>query len=164
MSEDGQNSPDSHERKPRVANDLWRQGFLAQLSLNGNISVSAKKVGVSRSTVLKARQLDPEFAAAMIDAREQAIDELEDRARTRAIDGYEEPVFQSGELVGTRRRFSDDLAKFLLTVQRYREHGTESGMLPETAAADAAAFARQVKDELDAMDASVTAPPEAKAP
>jgi len=155
---DGQDSPDSHERKRRVAQNLWREGFLAQLSLTGIVTDAANKAGVARSTVLKARADDPEFAAAMIDAREQAIDHLEREARKRAFAGYDEPVFQGGELVGHRQRYSDDLAKFLLSVQRYREHGTESGLLRDTAATDAQAFAKQVAQELDAMDASVPLP------
>lgn len=144
---DGQNSqPDTPGRKPRVSNDIWRQAFLAQYSINGNISVSAKKAMVARSTVLKARAEDPEFAAAMLDAHEQAMDLLEDAARTRSVDGYDEPVFQNGVEVGKRRKYSDSLTMFLLDRKRYpRSVIVETGEEAREAAKKIADFLRETR-------------------
>ncbi len=76
------------------------------------------------------RERDETFRAAWDEAREEAADHLEDEARRRAVDGWEEPVFGSGgpgrgsEQVGTVRKFDSTLLIFLLKgarPEKYRE-------------------------------------------
>jgi hypothetical protein len=47
-----------------------------------------------------------------------AADKLESEARRRAIEGVEEPVYQGGQLVGTRMVYSDSLLALLLKGRR----------------------------------------------
>ena len=97
---------------------LWTDAYLAALAEHGLVGRAAKDAGVDRSQVWRRRQDDPEFDAAVKDAIEHAADKLETEARRRAIDGTEEPVYQGGVLVGTKRVFSDSLLALLLKGRR----------------------------------------------
>ncbi len=64
------------------------------------------------------------------EAREEAADHLEDEARRRAVDGWDEPVYGSGGTgvgtveVGTIRKYDSTLLIFLLKgarPEKYRE-------------------------------------------
>jgi hypothetical protein len=60
---------------------------------------------------------------------EAGTDLIEQEAWRRAVDGYDRPVFQDGELVGLVRAYSDVLLMMLLRGRRpeaYRE-GTNRG-------------------------------------
>ena len=59
-----------------------------------------------------------------------ALDSLEEEARRRAHDGWQEPVYQGGKQVGTVQRFSDNLLMFLLKGKRpevFRERFEHTG-------------------------------------
>lgn len=58
--------------------------FLAAFELNGIVSYACKAAGVPRSTVYLWREQDPEFARAMEEAKEVAIESLEAEAIRRA--------------------------------------------------------------------------------
>jgi hypothetical protein len=57
------------------------------------------------------------------DAVEVGTQRLEDEAIRRATEGWEEPVYQRGELVGHVRRYSDALLMFLLRGRRPEVYG-----------------------------------------
>lgn len=86
----------------------------------GILTDAAEMAGVDRVTVWRRRQTDPEFATAVDEAIDMASDKLEREARRRAIDGVEEPIYQGGQLVGTRLVFSDSLLSLLLKGRRKR--------------------------------------------
>lgn len=94
--------------------------FLATLAETGIVSAAVKAAGVARSTAYEWRENDPAFAAAWASAEETATDALEAEARRRAIDGWDEPVFQGGKDVGTIRRYSDRMLEILLKGHRHR--------------------------------------------
>src|SRR3954451_1304003 len=99
-----------------------RTAFLAALSECGNISESAAKAGVSRSTVYEWHAHDDQFATEWATASEQGLLGLEDEARRRAR-GFEETVIIDGKPV-TRTVRSDVLLIFLLKggmPDKYRE-------------------------------------------
>ena len=79
----------------------WEKTFLAELRRTGNHSAAARAARIDRTVPYKARQDDPDFAAAYADALEEACDGLELEARRRAHDGVDEPVVYQGELCGT---------------------------------------------------------------
>lgn len=97
---------------------LWTDAFLAALAETGILSRASEIVGVDRILVWRRRQSDPEFAKAVDEALEMAADKLEAEARRRAIEGVEEPVYQGGQLVGTRIVYSDSLLALLLKGRR----------------------------------------------
>lgn len=97
---------------------LWTDAFLGHLAECGILSDAAAAVGVDRTTVWRRRQDDADFSKAFDEAIEMAADKLEAEARRRAIDGVEEPVYQGGQLVGTRMVYSDSLLALLLKGRR----------------------------------------------
>ena len=83
--------------------------FLAALAATGIVRSAAAQAGVSHQTAYRERLASPGFRrawdAALLAARAQAEEVL---AR-RAFEGWEEDVVYHGEVVCTRRRFSDRL-------------------------------------------------------
>lgn len=101
-----------------------KKKFLEVFAQIGNVTSCAREVGVLRNTVYSWRADDPEFAAAMDVAGDEAVDLLELEARRRGHDGYDKPVFQQGVQVGLIREYSDTLLIFLLKglrPEKYRE-------------------------------------------
>lgn len=86
----------SPERKTR---------FLDRLAATGNVRASCARVGMSRDAAYRLRRRDALFArgwaAALVQARENSIDLLADKA----TEGIEEEVWYRGEMCGTRWRF-----------------------------------------------------------
>ena len=97
---------------------LWTDAFLAALSECGILSQASELAGIDRVSVWRRRQDDAEFAAACDRAIEMAADKLEAEARRRAIDGWEEPVYQGGQLIGSKTVYSDSLLALLLKGRR----------------------------------------------
>lgn len=81
--------------------------FLEALSHNGNISMSARMIGMSRSTILKFAQKNPSFRVAMNEAIEEAKDFALGELLRRGVRGWKEPVWYRGQEVGSVRKYSD---------------------------------------------------------
>lgn len=112
---------------PRPTGDLYAL-FFKQLAKTCNVTKSAAAIGVSRQHVHHLRRTKPEFAKDWDNAIEQATDALEEAARGRAMDGYQRPVYQRGELVGYETCYSDALMITLLKAHRpgkFRDKGLE---------------------------------------
>lgn len=99
---------------------LWTDAFLAALAECGILSQAAEAAGVDRATVWRRRQDDEAFAKACDEAIDMAADKLEGEARRRALEGVEEPVYQGGQLIGTKTVYSDSLLALLLKGRRKR--------------------------------------------
>lgn len=97
---------------------LWTEAFLAALAECGILTQAAELAGIDRVTVWRRRQDDADFSAACDRAIDMAADKLEAEARRRAVDGVEEPVYQGGQLIGTRTVYSDSLLALLLKGRR----------------------------------------------
>lgn len=98
--------------------------FLKHLRTTANVTTAAKAAGVARITMYKHRKLDEKFGDQWEDAIQQAVDELEEECRRRALKGVKKPVFYQGEVCGSVKEYSDNLAMFLLKGHRprvYRE-------------------------------------------
>lgn len=125
LTTDHRSSPPQRARRPRTPPHIWKPAFLAALTETGNVTVSARAAGVDRSTVTKARQRSPKFAALWKQAMADAADILEAEARKRALEGWDEPVYYKGEVVGYVRKFSDTLMVQMLKAKKpdeYREN------------------------------------------
>src|SRR5260221_6580371 len=88
--------------------------FLAELAQAGNVTAAAKIAGFSRKAAYDYRTKDAAFAEEWDDALQQAADIMEQEARRRAADGWDEPVFHQGFVCGIVRKYSDTLLIFLL--------------------------------------------------
>lgn len=94
--------------------------FFAQTGLRGK---SAAVCGVHAHTVREHELADPEFRAQVMRARQAFLDKLRSEALDRAVHGWQEPVFQGGELVGHKLKKSDAvlLAMLRALVPGYKE-------------------------------------------
>ena len=63
----------------------WKPVFLRAMADSGNVSLAALAAGVSRSAAYAHAKGHPAFAAAWMEAREEALDLLEAEARRRAL-------------------------------------------------------------------------------
>lgn len=114
------------KKRPR-----WARGFLAVLRESANVRLACLAVEIERSTAYRLRDRDESFAAEWDEAVDEAADLLEEEARRRAHEGWEEPVFgrlsgkDAGEgEIGAVRKYSDTLLIFLLKgarPEKYRE-------------------------------------------
>lgn len=115
------------------------------------VAIAAKQAGLPRRTAYNHREQDPEFAAAWDDALDEGMDLAEAEAWRRGVEGVDEPVFQSGQLVGYQRRYSDALLSRLL--QAYRpEKFSEKHQHQHTPG-------NPVRQALDAIDGTTVGPP-----
>ncbi len=118
--------------------------MLAALSVSSNVTTAAKAAQISRDSHYRWLREDPEYALAVTDAHEQAVDSLEQEGWRRAREGLrsykffqgvplmircppdhpdaEPRVTESGETLYFRHyyelRFSDTLLIFLLKGER----------------------------------------------
>lgn len=76
----------------------WLKPFIDHLTESGNVSGSARAVGVHTAALYARRRNDGDFAAAWDQAMEDATDTLEAEARRRAVQGVQEPVVYQGQL------------------------------------------------------------------
>jgi hypothetical protein len=103
----------------------WHATFLAELEASGNVSSSGRRAGVPRRTLYNHRARTPEFRKEWDQALEAATDALEQEARRRALEGWDEPVFQGGAEVGRIRRYDTRMLIYLLQAHRpekFRDH------------------------------------------
>ena len=95
--------------------------YLKALELHGNQTEAARIANVDPRTARRWGHDDPEIAARIDAACQVAWDRLEAEAYRRANDGWDEPVFYEGEVVGSRRVYSDRLLELMLKAKRGRE-------------------------------------------
>lgn len=90
--------------------------FIAELAATQCVATAARRVGMSRQSAyrLRARQAGKAFDLAWAIALERAYQQLQSAALARALNGTEVPVYQRGELIGTRQHFDERLTCFLL--------------------------------------------------
>ena len=111
--------------KPKMSPEL-RARFFEHLAESCNVTLSAQAIGMSRSHMHTLRRNDKTFAKDWDDAIQRATDALEHAARKRAMDGYQRPIYQRGELVGYEPCYSDNLMITLLKAHRpekFRDKG-----------------------------------------
>lgn len=113
-------APTSEQRRRRTSR--WptleeRETFLEALGAGWSVAHAAKRAGVTRQRFYDLRDADQDFAGQWEQALEEGLEALVDEVRRRAVEGWEEPIYQKGELVGHVRRYSDNLLMFL-TKQR----------------------------------------------
>jgi hypothetical protein len=129
--------------------------FIDALRKTKEIAKACEAVGISRYAALRHRRNDEEFARQWEEVFETAVDQLEQSALDRAINGWDEPVFYCGEVVGYVRKFSTALTIFMLKSWRRDRYLFEQQVVQ-----DADAVAEKLRVALKNMDTSVPEPPE----
>lgn len=74
-------------RTPRTLKKGWDEKFLTALEELGAVAPAARQAGVGRSTVYDRRDADPVFRAAMEQALDTCVEEVESTLYTRAKSG-----------------------------------------------------------------------------
>ena len=115
------------EEKPfDIEPHLWKPLFLARYRDCCNIRMACDAVGIHRNAVTEARKRDPVFNRDFLEARQDAIDTLEARAREGALLGFEKPILYQGQITGTYREIDPTMIKFLLRSYRPERFGIEA--------------------------------------
>ena len=106
--------------------DERKQKFLTVYADLGRLNEAARAVDLCPETIRVARKEDDEFSAAVAEAYRDFCDTLEKEAYRRAVEGWEEPVFQGGVLVGTVLKRSDRILELMLKrhIPEYRDRQT----------------------------------------
>jgi len=125
----------------RFRDDGWtpdkQVAFLQALEEYGVVSYAAKAVKMGRQSAYRLRRRaeaaggdGAAFLRAWDRARTSGMEQIEDSAILRAVEGVARPVFHNGEQVGERRHFNERLTMFLLQhglPDRYGEPATDGG-------------------------------------
>lgn len=144
-----------------------RAAFLEAYARGGRIKDAADEAGVDRTTILRWRREDPDFAKLVADAEELGTQLLEDEAYRRAFAGVEEAVHYKGEVVDHVTKYSDLLLIFLLKARlpkKYRDNvsvETEAKVKHEV---EAKGLSDELANEIRAKVLGVAAAAAAKAP
>lgn len=105
--------------------------FLDSFAENANVMLSARAAGIHRSTVYEWLEHDQDFSIAFNLAKENAKDVLRAEIKRRAVDGWEEEVYQLAQYAGTVRKYSDTLlifhAKALMSEYREKQQLEHTG-------------------------------------
>jgi hypothetical protein len=104
--------------------------FCDYLKASGNIASACAllkknypRIKITPKVVDDYRQLVPVFSESIDLALELFNAKLEEAAVERAVEGVDEPVFYQGEECGYKKKYSDDLLKFLMTANNPSKYG-----------------------------------------
>jgi hypothetical protein len=116
--------------RARARGERWKPRFLKCLRRTGNASASAEYAAIYPGTAHRHRQRDPKFAAQWKEALAEAIDKMELVARSRAMNGVDEPVYMRDRdgkpiLVGHVKKYSDYLLGLLLKAYLPGKYGNK---------------------------------------
>lgn len=103
----------------RVRHDGWtpqrQRAFLRALSETGCVRDACARARISTTSAYRMRRRSEAFDRAWRRALAKVAPTIEQAAFQRAVNGWEEPVWHGGKIVGHRRRYSDGLLRLLLT-------------------------------------------------
>jgi len=125
--------------------------FLTNLAETGSIHLASTSARLSARSAYKLRQRSPDFAAAWDTAEQLAVGRLSALAFDRAINGRNEQVWQSGELVAEKRVPSDKLLMWLLARLDPRRYAAPWEMRGGDAADPQATARAAFHGQLDAL-------------
>lgn len=89
---------DGIEQQKRT--EIAKRAFLTAFERLGNISRAADAAEISRGTHYDWMEKDPAYRAGFEKAHRRASDLLEEEARRRAVEGWEEPIVYKGGISG----------------------------------------------------------------
>ncbi len=109
-----------HKKKRAFLKAIYETG--------GSITKSANLANVSAQSHYNWLASDPHYAHVYKIQDERAIDLYVEEARRRAVDGVDEPIYQGGQLVGSKTKYSDRLLEVILKKKdpSYRDYQPQS--------------------------------------
>ena len=100
-----------------------RETYMLALRATGLEALSAERAGCTMTAVRREYESDPAFEEACNDTIALRADEFEQEAIRRAVEGYEEPVYYQGGVVGHVTKYSDSLLSKILTARKPKLYG-----------------------------------------
>ncbi|MHC4545759.1 MAG: hypothetical protein ACYSYL_14765 [Planctomycetota bacterium] len=107
-------------------NDVGKRLYIQNLAMYGLKTKAADGTGFSHDTFERLRRTDEDFDLKCEQAMAVFRDSLEEVAIDRAKEGWDEPVYQQGMMVGTKRKFDHTLLLALLKrhIPEFRDRAT----------------------------------------
>lgn len=133
----------------------WEDAFIQAFGETGSVMHACKAVKIGgrslgRRTVYRRRSDSPAFRERWSELEQVTIDNLEDSALKRAVEGWLEPVYYKGEVKGARRMYSDALTIFMLKKRRPETYADAPSEGPQSPGE----YAEQLLSAIRAMDGS----------
>lgn len=123
------------ERRRRSISPDEREAFLEALAAGWAAAHAAERAGHPRSSFYLLRDRDEDFRVAWDEAIEQGTEVLEDEARRRGVDGYDEEQYDGeGKLIRRTRRYDSALLQLLLRGRRPDKYREGAGVALQTPA------------------------------
>lgn len=120
------------ERKKHTAfatSKIAQNKFLRNLrKFSGNVTRAARASSVTRQTVFNLRKASEEFEEKYQEVMSELVDNMEEAAYKRAVDGVQKPVYQGGKRVGTVIEYSDPILKLMLAANLPEKYGNKSSV------------------------------------
>ena len=98
--------------KKKLSTKARQKLFLEAYAEQCNVLLAARSAGINRVTVYRWLEHDEDFSFAYNQAKEDAKDTLRAEIYRRAVEGWDEPVYQLGKYRGVVRKYSDTLLIF----------------------------------------------------
>ena len=93
----------------------WREPLLAFLRNDPFVTKASEALGVDRSTVFRARQANPDFNKAVLEAlaegQQLMAERVEQEVLRRGMEGFYEPVVHQGRVSYAHERYIDEDGK-----------------------------------------------------
>ena len=102
------------DKTQSAAGDIWWPNFLESLSNHGIVTRASEEANIGVARVWREHKNNPKFAALFDEARSIGLRRCIDEAVRRGADGFDEPIYQGGELVGYKKKYSDQLLQFVI--------------------------------------------------
>jgi hypothetical protein len=132
MSKRDTNTDSTPKKRARSKKEL----FLDAFAEHANVMLAAREAGIHRSTVYVWLEQDEEFSLAYNQAKENAKDVIRAEIKRRAVDGWDEEVYQLGHFAGKVHKYSDTLlifqAKMLMPEYRDKSQLDVNNITPNT--------------------------------
>ncbi|MEO1220834.1 MAG: hypothetical protein AAFY42_05715 [Pseudomonadota bacterium] len=115
--------------------DGWTEerqhAFIEALADTGSVAAACKRVDMSQpgAYYLRRQKGAESFREAWRKALDLGVQQLEDVAMDRALNGVDVPVYSYGELIGTRKSYNDRLLMFMLRNRAPERFGKGGGDL-----------------------------------
>lgn len=96
----------------RITVDLLEK-YIERVKAHGSLTRAAREVHITSRAIEQYANVDPTFADLQRDAVDAYNESVEKAVHDHAVEGIEEPVYQMGKLVGTKKVYSERLLELL---------------------------------------------------
>ena len=109
--------------KKKLSTKARQKLFLEAFAEHANVLLAARPAGINRTTAYTWLEHDEDFSFAFNQAKEDARDTLRAEIYRRALEGWDEDVYQLGKYAGTVHKYDTTLLIFhtKMMIPEYRD-------------------------------------------